>query len=193
MITIDRHDTVEYNDIAWVIAARSETKAIMKNIKVEDGCIVATDGYRMHMANCGLPNGTYSIIKDTKQEIILNAIQDTFIFSVHSLESPIDTEFPNWKDVIPDERTLEHKGVIFTPSKFIPAKRSTELSKIVYEIYDWTHKFINIEYIEDLITVSNEKFDIYIPVSAVSGGNGNNGAIIFKGADKKALIMPMGK
>jgi len=187
MITIDRHDTVEYKDISWVIAARSDTKDIMKNIKVEDTCIIATDGYRMHIANCGLPNGTYSVIKDTKQEIIFNTIQDTFIFSVHSLEGPINTEFPSWKTVIPNENVLEHKGVIFTPSRRVLTKRSAEISKIIYEIHDITNRHIDIEFIKELIAIDDEKFDVYIP------RNDDHGAIVFKSADKKALIMPISK
>ena len=85
---------IESSNINHVMVARAaskdETRYFMMGIHVEGGKMIATDGRRLHWADCPYDDGEYQIVKSTKYRMSM------------VLNEQFDGQYPNWERVIPD-------------------------------------------------------------------------------------------
>lgn len=88
----------DFEGIEWAMKAVSKdvTRPNINRVLVDHGCMVCTDGHRLHMYKIqrDIPDGMYLIEKKTKQKIILN---------------PDDScEFPAYERVFPNHNTMKN-------------------------------------------------------------------------------------
>lgn len=174
MIKITKKEHAQFKDIYQVIQARSTDtiKPVFYHVYVDEGgTLIATDSRRMHYTETDLDPGFYEVVKCTKSEIILVPAGDI-------------GQFPNWKQVAPDEKKLntrdeykKEEGFDFTPFKPRLSRNYTDIVRCMPSTVT-----INIEFIEKLDGAA----DVYINVE----GKGM-APLVVKFKTWTAVIMPI--
>jgi hypothetical protein len=77
METIDKHHS-DLDKLRWISRAicKDKKRTHLNVICVVDGKAIATDEHRLHMAPVSIPDGCYSVVKNTKTLMILVPVNE---------------------------------------------------------------------------------------------------------------------
>lgn len=164
----------DFDGIKWAIAARSndETRKNIQGVNVDNGLIVATNGHRLHcyVADRDIPSGTYAIVKETKDMIILDKT---------------DLEYPDYERVFPQHT---HNGIKDLSTHTRGGKNSAldHETNVLNHILRQSQNCFNVKYLLDACP-ANE--DLHFEQC---GEAGDLKPLVIRNQDytKAALVMP---
>ena len=189
MITISKTNKVVYGQMKWVLKARSkdEIKPVFTKVLItEEREIICCDSRRAHIISdpeCFFKDvapGLYDLIKEDSKEIILN-------------ESELSAgEYPNIKQIIPKEESVEFIGTYSTGTENYMVGIS--LAKLYRDFYYKNPEgsfCMNFDFFKD--TMAGNEFSVFLmkeqgerymrPIMFKAGS--------FNGDYSIAVIMPM--
>lgn len=157
----------------WLLKARStdNTRPAINCIAVSGKRAIATDGYRMHIANvkdCGIESGVYKVVTSTAKKIVLQENQEGHLF-------------PDWKAVLP--RHMGKKIDLNWASSYRFKQWDTMSVKAARVIRALPNNFtISLSFLEDCI--SEGSWTMYPSKSGACPA-------YFKNCTRSAVIMPI--
>ena len=129
---------------------------------IKDEKCTATDGLRLFVAACSLPNGVYDVIKNTRQAVYLVKTDDNI-------------SFPDYKLVVYDFPDTRLCTITFGRSK----SREANINKLIKSLPQDIG--IDTTYLKPL----EGRFDVFYNMSSPKS------PIFLKRCDRMAIIMPM--
>jgi hypothetical protein len=158
----------DFNDIKWAISARSKdkTRANICCINIDGGCIATTDGHRLHVATTerDLDNGTYEVLKETKDMIVLRST---------------DFQFPDYERVFPK---TTHNGI--APLQVKSTSDYDSRTQVLNHILKSADGCFNVDFLTD---ACQDGQSLYFQQTD------GNGPLVIRNYDysRAALIMPI--
>lgn len=164
----------DFDGIKWAIAARSfdETRKNIQCIKAESGVIVATDGYRLHIATTerDIPDGVYTVVKTAKDMIVLDKS---------------DIEYPDYERVFP---THTHNGIkdLSTHTSVSKGAALDHETNVLNHVLRQSQDCFNVKYLMDACPMNE---DLHFEQC---GEAGDMRPLVIRNQDytKAALVMP---
>lgn len=182
LIEIEKSDP-RFHEIRFCAAALSKNKhdkrGHVKNIKVSDGIMVATNGKRLHVCESpALEDGFYLVAKNTKSLIWLDKNDEDIKYPEFSEFEDIDVRDNNgedWEKLDPGDMDVVH-GFVSTIIRNLPNNAG-----------------VNYNYIEDALQDDTFTPYVYKKDSTVVAGRDDSQPIILNAGNKTAYIMPLNK
>jgi DNA polymerase III sliding clamp (beta) subunit (PCNA family) len=162
-----------FKDLSWTVRAMSKDpiKINLNAVYINAGNMVASDGHRMHLAEINLDGtpleeGLYEVIKNSKDQIILQEIEGEGL--------------PNYKQVIPEGETQKTVELVFENPRKGKANHSRTYSQTIRALKENLVLDYNLfsQAIEGMDTATFKVFT-------------DNGPVVLKSGNKLAVIMPM--
>jgi hypothetical protein len=174
----------KFNNLHFCAAGRStdksELRAHMKYLKVENGFCMGLDGKRLHVAPAPseLTTGWYNVIKNTKTMLQLVKLEDENA-SFPDMSDIMGTDFKSdeWEFINAGNIELIHTTIALT-IRAMPLIKNPQTGIMEPQA-------LNFHYLENVLSCdSDDYFDTYIH-------RGEAEPLIMVSGDKKAFIMPM--
>jgi hypothetical protein len=157
---------------------KEDTRNNLKNIKIDCGIAVTTDGHRLHMAELFMdyPDGIYKVVSRDKNAFIL--------------EEDKEVTWPDYMKVFPEHKDFKEVDMYFSGYRGEKEKAAYYLSnnytRLVREMpEDIT---LNISFLEDFL--GNEPYTAFI-YDGKNVHNQSTSPVCFRNHTKLVLVMPV--
>jgi hypothetical protein len=172
----------DFEGIKWAIAARAnkdDMRFAVRCVRVEMGCVIATNGHRLHIATTDrdIPDGTYRVVTEVKDTIILELADKD--------DNGFPFTYPDYERVFP---THTHNGIADL-STHTKAGKGVEIShetNVLNHVLRQSQNCFNVKYLIDACPMNE---DLHFEQC---GESGDMRPLVIRNQDytKAALVMP---